>query len=117
MMGTMYNLDAPIEIEYVLVEPNSDGVFFEPLLEALESGMADIVWTTVAMNIDRAALVDFTTCPTYTDEMVVGVGSGFGADISTEGGPFPVGCVAVFCTATVPETLTLQELGPPPGTI
>ena len=115
MMGTMYNLSAPIEIEYVLVEPNSDGVFFEPLLEALESGTADIAWTTVAMNSDRAALVDFTTCPTYKDEMVVGVGSGLGADIPTEGGPFPVACVAVFCTATVPETLTLQELEPGNG--
>jgi hypothetical protein len=114
-MTEAYGLDGEIEIEHILVPPNDDGVFFEPLLAALETDMVDLVWSTMVVNADRSALVDFTTCPTYLDQMVIGAGPGIASDLPTEGGPFPVGCVAVFCTANLTEPMVLEELGPNDG--
>jgi ABC-type amino acid transport substrate-binding protein len=96
-----------LDLEYVFV---TGSTYFDPLVDALDSGTIDFVWDRTGVNDERAQAADFG-CPTYYTEYVIAGGAGVSTVPPPSDGPtVQVGCIFLFCTFEVPPPFQIVNM-------
>ena len=109
-LGLLYNVI--IEPEFVL---STEEDYFHPLVAMLNSGEADVTWSTMNYIEERADFVDFT-CNNFSTEVEILASAKAGRERPDPSGPrIPIICNGSFCTFTPPLPFELYVLDPHGG--
>lgn len=103
-IGNKYDTELAADFVLVVGPP-----YFDPLEEALNSGVIDVVWSRMGVNEERADTFDFV-CPNYFTEYRIASAAEVGTEYPPDNATVPVGCIAIICSFNVPPPFELVDL-------